>query len=79
MLSRLLVVVQAAVLDCQFLDLFPLFNDSGVAPCVGAVDVAGTIPVMVAPFNSMAAAVEVAAPSATSARPPAAVPTSANG
>ena len=35
MLSRLLVVVQAAVLDCQFLDLFPPFNDGGIAPEVG--------------------------------------------
>jgi hypothetical protein len=32
MLCRFALMVQAAVLDCQFLDLFPLFNDGHVPP-----------------------------------------------
>ena len=28
-------MVQAAVLDCQFFDLLPPFNDGGIAPEVG--------------------------------------------
>jgi len=32
MLSRLLVVIQAAVLGCQFFDLFPPFNDGRITP-----------------------------------------------
>ena len=32
MLSRFALMVQAAVLDCQFLDFPPLFNDGRVAP-----------------------------------------------
>ena len=35
MLSRLLLMVQAAVLDSQFLDPVPAFNDGGIAPEVG--------------------------------------------
>ena len=35
MLSRFALMVQAAVLDCQFLDLFPPFDDGGVTPKVG--------------------------------------------
>ena len=35
MLSRLLVEVQAAVLDRQFLDLVSHFNDGVIAPEVG--------------------------------------------
>ena len=35
MLSRLLLMVQAAVLDSQFLDPVPPFNDGGIAPEVG--------------------------------------------
>ena len=35
MLSRFALMVQAAVLDCQVLDLFPPFDDGGVTPKVG--------------------------------------------
>ena len=35
MLSRLALMVQAAVLDGQFLDLLPPFDNGGVAPEVG--------------------------------------------
>ena len=35
MLSRFSLMVQAAVLDCQVLDLFPPFDDGGVTPKVG--------------------------------------------
>ena len=35
MLSRFALMVQAAVLDCQFLDLFPPFDDGGLTPKVG--------------------------------------------
>ena len=35
MLSRLLLMVQTAVLDSQFLDPVPPFNDGGIAPEVG--------------------------------------------
>jgi hypothetical protein len=35
MLSRFSLMVQAAVLDCQFFDLLPPFNDGGIAPEVG--------------------------------------------
>ncbi len=35
MLSRLALMVQAAILDGQFLDPFPPFNDGGIAPEVG--------------------------------------------
>jgi hypothetical protein len=41
MLSRLALVVQAAVLDGQFLDRFSLFDDGCVAP---EVDVGGVTP-----------------------------------
>ena len=42
-------MVQAAVLDCQFFDLLPPFNDGGIAPEVGicARDVAGALVVAV--------------------------------
>ena len=35
MLSRLALMVQAAVLYSQFLDLFPSFDDCGVTPELG--------------------------------------------
>jgi hypothetical protein len=35
MLSRLTLMVQAAVMDGQFLDLLPPFDNGGVAPEVG--------------------------------------------
>ena len=42
-------MVQAAVLDGQFLDLLSPFDDSGVAPkvCIGWCDVADTLVVAV--------------------------------
>ena len=35
MLSRFALMVQAAFLDGQFLDLFPPFDDRGITPEVG--------------------------------------------
>jgi len=35
MLSRMVLMVQAAFLDSQFLNLFSAFNDSSVTPEVG--------------------------------------------
>ena len=35
MLSGFMLMVQAAVLDCQFFDLLPPFNDGDIAPEVG--------------------------------------------
>jgi len=35
MLSRLTLMVQAAVMDGQFIDLLPPFDNGGVAPEVG--------------------------------------------
>ena len=32
MLSRFALMVQVVVLDCQFLDLFPPFDDRGITP-----------------------------------------------
>jgi hypothetical protein len=36
MLSRLALMVQAALLGGQFLDIFPPFDDGGVAPSVSS-------------------------------------------